>query len=259
MESVYQFSEPQIVAFALALIRLSAFVVTWPIFGIDTVPAIVKILFSLVLTLLVFSTLDWSQVQDNFDSGQLIWMAVREAFIGLAFGFLARMFFVAIQVGGELISMSIGFSGAQLFNPAMGGQITALDQFFYILAGLFFLTINGHHLFLTGIVDTFRVIPLGPSLLNPISSAAMGDFVQQIMSVGLRISAPMMLSILVVNLVMGILGKTVPQVNVLITSLAVNILVGIFVLIISLPVFLEEMPDLLEASASRLFQIVRSL
>ena len=258
MEHIYRFSESEILAFALVLLRISAFVVAWPIFGIENVPAPVKILFSLIVTVVLFPVIEWKGIQAGFDSPVLIFLAVKEVFIGLVFGFLAKMFFMAIQMAGELISISIGLSGAQLYNPAMGGQSSSVDTFIYSLASLFFLAINGHHLFITGLVDTFRILPLNPSSLSMLTFSAMGPFVQEIISIGIRLSAPVMIAILVVNLVMGILGKTVPQINVLVTSLTVNIMVGFVVLIVALPVMMAEMPDLLEISASRLFQIMRA-
>lgn len=258
MEQLYRFSEPEILAFAMVLLRVSAFVVVWPIFGVENVPSPVKILFALIVTMVVFPVIEWQGIQASFDSPVLMFLAIKEVFIGLVFGFLARMFFMAIRVAGELISISIGLSGAQLYNPAMGGQASPVDTLVYSLAGLFFLAINGHHLFLTGLVDTFRILPLNPNGLSMLTFGSMGPFVQEIMSIGIRLSAPVMIAILVVNVVMGILGKTVPQINVLVTSLAVNIVVGFIVLIVALPLMMGEMPDLLEISASRLFQIMRA-
>ncbi|MGE0761702.1 MAG: flagellar biosynthetic protein FliR [Bdellovibrionales bacterium] len=259
MESIYRFSEPEILAFAMMLIRVSTFVVAWPIFGVESVPASVKILFALMVTFLIFPAVEWQNLTASFGSSQLIWLSVKEAFIGVMFGFLARMFLMATRVAGELVSLALGLSGAQLYNPAMGGMSSPLDQFFFALAGLVFLSINGHHLFLMGLVDTFRIIPMGPELLSMSPLLSIGEIVQDIVIIGIKISAPVMMSILVVNMVMGILGKTVPQINVLITSLAVNVLVGLVVLILALPLMVGEVPDLLETSANRLFQIVKAM
>lgn len=259
MPSVYNFSPSEIIAFSLILIRLSAFIVSWPVFGIETLPAPIKILFALVIAMLVFPVIDWSKAQITFESTQLIWMAVREAFIGVVFGFLARMFFMATRVAGEIISVSMGLAGAQLYNPAMGGQSSALDQMLYSLAALVFLAINGHHLFLTGIVDSFRIIPLGVDLLSAAPFMGVAEMVQETITAGIKMGAPVMVAIFVVNLVMGVLGKTVPQINVLITSLAVNVLVGLVVLLVALPMMLNEMPDLMEESSARLFKLVREM
>lgn len=259
MESVYRFSEPEMMAFVLVLLRLSTFVVAWPIFGVESVPSSVKILFALMLSILVFPVVDWHGAADAIKSNNLIWLGVREAFIGILFGYIARMFLMATRVAGELVSLAMGLSGAQLYNPAMGGMSSPMDQFLFALTGLFFLSINGHHLFLMGIVDTFRVIPLGPELLSVKPLLSIGEMVQDIIVIGIKISAPVMMAVLVVNIVMGVLGKTVPQINVLITSLAVNVMCGMVILIIALPLMVGEIPDLVEVTAQRLFSIVKAM
>lgn len=258
MVSIYRYSEPEIIAFALMLIRLSAFVVSWPVFGIDLVPGPLKVLFALVLGITVFPSLQWHGLEVNFNSSSLIWMSMREAFIGVALGFLARMFLMATQIAGDLISLSVGLSGAQMFNPAMGAQSTPLDQLLFALTALIYLSINGHHLFLSAIADTFRIIPIGPGLLSTQGLMGLGDLVQEIVTIGIKMSAPVVIAILIVNLVMGVLGKTVPQINVLITSLAVNILVGLFVLFLAVPIMVDQMPDILERSATQVFRIMKS-
>lgn len=258
MVSIYKFSEPEIIGFALMLLRLSAFVVAWPIFGVDLVPAPVKILLALVLGLCVFPTLQVQWSQFDVSSTNLIWMAVRETFLGVALGFLARMFLMAIQIAGDLISLSIGLSGAQIFNPSMGAQATPLDQLLFALTALIYLSINGHHLFLSAVVDTFRIIPIGPGLLSSHALMGIGDLVQEIISIGIRMSAPVVIAILIVNLVMGVLGKTVPQINVLITSLAVNVMVGLFVLFLAVPLMVNQMPEILETSAAQVFRIMKA-
>lgn len=258
MEAVYKFSEIEIVSFAMVLIRISCFIVVWPIFGVETVPNSIKVLLALVLTLAVFPVLPRAIGVNDFGSPLLITMVIKEVFIGITFGFVARAFFMATRVAGELISLSVGLSGAQLYNPSMGGQTTPMDQLIYMLAALLYLAIDGHHLLLTGLVDTFRLIPIGPQMVNLKSLQQIGAVLQEVISIGVRISAPVLISILMLNLVMGILGKTVPQINVLVTGLAVNLIVGLVVMIVALPHMMGEMPNLMENGFHRLFQLMRS-
>lgn len=253
MENIYQFSEPEMLAFFLILVRLSAFVVSWPVFGVETVPTSLKILFALLLALMIFPVVGWSKVTADILSEQIIWLTIREAFIGLFVGYIARFFFFSIRVAGEMISVSMGLSGAQLFNPSLGGQSTAIDQFHLVLATLFYLAINGHHLLLAGIIDSFRVIPIESSLLSVKQFADAGQMLQDVTLMGLKMSAPVMISVLFLNLTMAVIGRAVPQINVLITSLPVNILVGFLIMIICIPMLVWQMNDLLEVTTERLF------
>ena len=260
MPSIYQFSETEILAFFLVLLRMSAFVVSWPVFGVDNVPSSVKILFAFVLSLLVFPVIGWENmpVTTSIESMSIIWLAIKEIFIGLSMGYLARFFFFAVSIMGEIVSVSLGLSSAQLFTPSLGGRATASTQFLLVLATLFFLAVKGHHLFLAGIVDSFRIIPLSDLALSLESFGKIGVFAQEIMVMGLKMCSPLMVSILFLNVMMAVIGRAVPQINVLITSMPVNVMVGLIILIISLPLVMHQMNDLLELTASRLFQMVKS-
>ena len=228
MASIYQLNDIEIMAFFLTLVRISAFVVSWPVFGGSGIPNSVKVLFSLIVTLVVFPVIDRSQVQLDIGSASLIVLILKETAIGLIFGYLSRMFFFALNVAGDIISTSMGLSQAQVFNPAMGARSTAIEQVLIMLASLLFLAINGHHLFLSGLIDTFRVLPMNNELISMSAFKNIGHLAQEIIAIGVQISMPVMLSILFVNVAMGIIGRAVPQINVLITSLPVNILVGFF-------------------------------
>src|SRR5262249_39284936 len=153
---------------------------------------------------------------------------------------LARLFFFAFQVAGELVSLSVGLSSAQMFNPALGGTATSLEQLYVAFATLFYLSVNGHHFLLSGLVDSFRIVQISPELINTHEFKNTALLVKQVVEVGLKFSAPILVSILVVNVVLGVIGKTVPQMNVLVTSFPINILVGFVILIFTLPLMIDQ-------------------
>ncbi len=258
MPDIYKFSETEIIAFFLILLRISAFIVSWPVFGSPTVPNTLKILFSLALAFMLMPVINYSAVNANFDSYSLIGLSIKEVAVGVCLGYLARMFFFAVGMAGEIASTSIGLSSAQLFNPQMGAQVTAVEHFKVILASLFYLGMQGHHLFLSGLVDSFNLVPMGFLTFSFKGFIEMGRLAQEVMEIGVKISAPVMVSILFMNVAMAVIGRAVPQINVLITSMPVNILVGIFVLMISLPLFVWQMDSLLEFTSIRMFQLLKT-
>lgn len=258
MTEVYRFNEPQMLLFFLVLIRISTFVVTWPVFGVETVSQHIKILFAFVIAIMVFPTLHFSGTQYSMVKESLIHMAVREAVIGALMGMLGRIFFFVFQIAGELASLAMGLSSAQIFNPTLGGQSTAIEQFHVAFATLFYLAVNGHHLLLAGLVDSFRLVPLTSELLHTSEFKNMSLIISEIVSIGLRLSAPVMISILVVNVVLGIVGKTVPQMNVLVTSFPINILIGFTILILTLPLMMDQVGDLLELTTTEMFRLVKT-
>jgi len=152
----------------------------------------------------------------------------------------------------------MGLSGVQLLNPNFGGRSSAIEQFLMIIATLFFISINGHHLLLMGIIDSFRLVPVFQNSINLGGFEMATLFLKEITEMGLKVCAPAMVSILFMNLALAIIGKAVPQFNVLITSLPVNILFGFTVLFVSMPILMWQMDTFLELTVSRLFQFVRT-
>jgi flagellar biosynthetic protein FliR len=254
----YQFNDTEMILFFMVLVRMTAFVVSWPVFGIANISAPVKILFAAVLSFVVFPTLKFQVAQVQAIESDLILLAAREAFIGLSVGYLGQFFFFAFRIGGDMITQALGLGAAQMFNPALGGQTSSLEQFYVGLASLFYLAVNGHHFLITGLVGTFDVVPVAQLTLNTSQFFGLGHMAQEVIELGLKLSAPIVISILVVNLILGVVGKTVPQLNVLVTSFPVNILAGFALMIVTLPMMIDQMPAFLELSTTRVFQFVGS-
>jgi flagellar biosynthetic protein FliR len=244
--------------FGMVLLRMSAFVVSWPIFGAELVTNQVKILFALVLTMVMFPTVHWSAAQMTALKGDILILGAREVFIGLSLGYLARFFFFAFRVAGEMMAQAMGLSSAQVFNPALGGQTTAVEQLYMVVASLFYLSVNGHHFLISGLARTMEVVPFAQMTLNTSQFVGVGHMLQDVVELGLKLSAPVVISILVVNLILGVVGKTVPQINVLVTSFPINIFIGLFLMIVTFPMLMDQMGDFLDMSTTRVFQFVKS-
>jgi flagellar biosynthetic protein FliR len=252
-----QFPEGQIIAFALVFLRCIAFVIAWPVFGSNSVPVSVKVLLSLIFSMVLFPTVSFQNIDLIKIDDQLIFLSVRELFVGLSMGFLMRMFFFAITVAGEIISVSIGLGSAQLFNPALGSQGNVMEQFETLLATLFFLAINGHHIFISGMAQSFDFAPVASIAVKSAAFASISQWVQEVCLAGIKMSAPVLVAIFLANMSMGILGRAVPQINVLVTSMPVTLLLGLAVLIVTTPLFLNEMHGLLDLMAERFFQFMK--
>ena len=262
MFPAFLFSEVEILAFVLVLIRVASFLVSWPIFSAYNVPTSVKVLSSVAVAFVLFPTvnraglgLDPSKALD----GSVILLAMKETFVGLCLGFMCRLVFFAVSIGGSLISTSIGMANAQLFNPTMGGQSTTVEQFYFTLATLLFLGFNGHHIFLSGLAQSFDAIPLSPAGANLASFGDQASMMQAVLTAGIKIAAPVMIAIFVMNVAMGIVGRAVPQINVLATSLPVNVMAGLLVMILAAPAFAPEMERTTAEMAERLFALMKAM
>lgn len=252
-----QFPEGQIIAFALVFLRAVAFVISWPVFGTSSVPVQVKVLLALMLSVILFPTIHFNQVDLIKIDNLIIFLSIREIVIGVTLGFLMRFIFLAVSISGEVISLALGLSSAQIFNPAMGSSGNIVDQFQTMIATLFFLAINGHHVFISGMAESFHLAPVAAVGLNTKAFAGIVPIAQQIILAGLKISAPVLVAIFLTNLAMGILGRAVPQINVLVTSMPITFLLGIGVLLMVTPFFLGEVTAITNLMAESFFQFMK--
>lgn len=259
MPSLYQFSEIEILGFILVFLRISSFIMAMPVLGTANVPAQVKVLFSLVMSFILFPTVLAKQLPTGLMDEGMIFLAIKEVTLGLMLGYLCRMFFLAVSTAGHIVSVTMGLSAAQLFNPTLGEQGSAVEQFYFTLAMLVFLAFNGHHLLISGLAQSFEVLPLSFDGFKMEGVKIAAELGQEILVIGLKISAPVLVAIFITNLSMGIIGRAVPQINVLVTSLHLTILVGLVVVMISLPLFVRELNGLQEDMAGRLFDVMKHL
>ena len=252
-------NDTQIIFFGLIWLRMVSYVFSSAFLGSPSVTPPVKILFSVVLAFIVFPFAKPATVDKQSLNDFLIIFAFREVLVGLILGLLTRFFFFALSMAGELISLSIGLGSAQVYNPFMGQSGQVIEQFFSLTGTVVFLALNGHHLFVTALVQSFEVIPFANLSLQMGGLAEVASKFQDIFVIMIKIASPVLATVFIVNLSMAIMGRAVPQLNVLVTSFPVTILVGLTVLIISLPLMTIEMNYLMEHTSEQLFKLMRSL
>jgi flagellar biosynthetic protein FliR len=273
-----KFDETQILIFALVLIRVSTFTVSWPIFSVYSVPNTLKILFSLCLAILLVPVIPINGLSGGELAQEIGWLAGKEALVGLSLGFMTRLFFFAVNIGGNLVAMSTGLANAHIFNPSMNTQTTTVEQFYATIATLLFLALNGHHYFLTGLAQSFTVIPLtmhGTNLalnsgmgsgMGHVAGTTMGSTVgsdcglilQLVTEAGIKIAAPVIIAIFFTNVAMGIVGRAVPQINILVTSMNVNFLAGLVVMIVTIPALILQMDQQILEFTDMLFKFMKA-
>ncbi len=258
----FQINEVEIMVFGLALLRVASFFMTWPVFSQFTIPPHIKVLFAVSVTFCIFHTIPRTGLQgQTYDTG-LMWLAMKETLLGLILGFVSRLLFYSVEVGGHLISVSMGLASATVFSPASGQSTPVLEKFYVVLLTLLFLGLNAHHTFLSAMVESFTIIPISPSGIDLAlfgSGKGGGEMIQAVTISGLKMAAPIMVVIFFLNVAMGIIGRAVPQINVLVTSLPVNIMAGLMVMVVTLPALLVILDRDMVSYTDLLFRLMRSL
>lgn len=248
-------NETLVVIFVLILIRVSSFLLSSSLFSSSQINPMLKIVMALVLSLVAFEANKKSAI---IVDSQIITLALKEAFIGLTLGMLTRFFFFALNMASELTSQALGLSSASIFNPLSGINSSLIEQFHTILAILIFFAIQGHHVLITALFQSFEVIPITQTTIKFGGLVEFATWCQALFEISLRVAAPIVSSLFLVNLGMGILGRAVPQINVFVTSFQVTIIVGFLVLFISMPLFINEVVHILDTTQTQLIKMMRS-
>ncbi len=258
----FKINEVEILIFGLALLRVSTFFMTWPVFSQFSMPPHIKILFALAVTFCIFSIIPRAGlVGQTYDTG-LFWLASKEVLIGLLLGFSTRLLFFAVECGGHLIALTMGLASATVFSPASGQSSPVLEKFYVVLLTLLFLGLNAHHTFISAMVESFTIIPISPTGIDLAGFSNQRGGIEMIQAVtvsGLKMAAPIMVVIFFLNVAMGIIGRAVPQINVLVTSLPVNIMAGLIVMIVTLPALFMILDRDMVSFTDLLFRMMRSL
>lgn len=260
--NLYAFNEFQLLLFFAALVRVGCLLVVMPIFNSALIPPTVKVLFSFCLGLILFPL-----VQGNvavapaaFDSTVgLILIVGREAMVGLCIGFVSRMFFESLAFGFSYMGMQMGFNMASAYDPHQEAQVPVIAQFITILATLLFLAADGHHMLLKAVAETFRIIPLGGGTAAHTLVGYVMDAAKDVFWIAVKLSAPMALMVFLVNCAFGIIAKAVPQINVLVVSFGVNVMLGLLVVMLTLPLLGVNSNEIFQLMFARMFGVMRHL
>lgn len=245
----------ELLCFFMVLMRMSTLMLLLPIFGDRSVPGPVKILLSVTFSAILFPMLKGSgaiHVEDavvwSATTGKLLMTVATEVLVGIVVGFAAQLVFHAIQIAGDFISQFMGLSMASMYDPHMENQTMVLGQLMSALAMLTFLAMDGHHLLFRAMTETFNLIPQGHFVVNEAFKTSIVGLVGNTMLFGIQLAAPMAACMLLVNIVYGIVGKALPQLNILTLSMASSVLIGCFVLIVSYPSIQSGMVNIFHAN-----------
>jgi flagellar biosynthetic protein FliR len=243
----------------LLMFRTGAFLTTIPVFGHVSVPRIVRIWLILTLTVLMFPSA--AVAADRMPSTTLGLMIVilSELVVGFLMGFTVVAFFSAVQFAGHLIGLEMGLAVANIFDPMSAGQISVIGEFYYLLSLLIFLLINGHHYALETLIRSFELVPLGGAVFEQDIGRFLTNLTAMVFTLAIKLSAPVVITLLIVNVVLGILSRTVPQMNVFIVGFPLSIGVGLAVIGISLPVFKMVIEKAILGLQGEMYTVLRML
>jgi flagellar biosynthesis protein FliR len=220
--------------------RLSAFLLASPFYSIESINVRFRIAISAMFTFLYLSYLEGVSIDPLTSVGFLY--ILQEIAIGVILGFSLQLVSAAITVGGQAISNAMGLGMANMFDPNLG-NVPVISQFLIILSTLIFLLIDGHLIIIDLIFQSFEELPIGqPLLILPLLDSLL-ELTPLVFSGGLLLALPMMISLLLVNIGLGIITRSAPSLNIIAVGFPAILLIGSILLIVALPGVLRLIQD----------------
>jgi flagellar biosynthetic protein FliR len=213
--------------------RCLAMVQTAPVFSHRAIPQRVKLGLAIMLAVIIGPTVQSQAVIDPF-SGAGILMVVQQFVVGAAIGFGLRVVFAAFELAGDLMGLQMGLGFASFLDPARNAPSPVLATFLMLTATLVFMSIDGHLTLIVTLVESFNTIPVGPSPLASIDWMRMAGLGSLVFSSGLQLALPVMGSVLMLNIALGFISRSAPQLSIFNIGFAITLLAGMGALWVSL-------------------------
>jgi flagellar biosynthesis protein FliR len=250
--SLFNIGEEELLTFFMVLVRFSVLFSVLPFIGDRFIPTPAKILLALMASVVLFPVLIASKqismgeanIWGRSVSG-IVGTVAMEALFGLLLGYTARLLFQSISFGANLVGNFMGFASATLYDPHQESQTEVIAQIQASLAMLLFLVLDGHHLMLRASLDSYRIVGLGKVDFSASAMERLIHMTGQVFAFALQIAAPIAVSLFSVNVIFGVISKAMPQMNVLVLSMAMTALIGLIVLFLSMPGFQNMVENIL--------------
>ena len=220
--------------FTLVLARVSGLIVIAPIFGTLGLPRHVRAFFALALALLVTPVYLGASLPPVSDIGQYAQMLVNEVAVGLLLGLGVNIMFSGIQVAGQIVSQMSGLSLADVFSPGFDENVSVFSQLFYYLTVAVFVAVGGHRMMVEALLETFAWVPPGQALLGDSYVDVLTGLMSQSFMLGIHAAAPLLVALLLSTIVLGLVSRTLPQINIIAVGFGLNSFLTLAMTLVSL-------------------------
>ncbi len=230
---------PQFELFIFVFLRMGALIAGLPVFGSRNIPILFRLGLAFAVAFLLLPLLSGVPTPPVEHPLALIMAAGAEILIGLVIGLTVRLFFSGIQLAGQMAGYQMGLALADVMDPSTSVQMPVLSQFNNLIATLIFLSLNAHHWCLKAMIDSFHRIPIGGMSLHPELIRDLMDMGGRMFLVAVSLGAPVIVALLLVSVSLGLVARTVPQMNIFIVAMPLKIMVGLAFVGLCLPHFVN--------------------
>ncbi|MCX8066029.1 MAG: flagellar biosynthetic protein FliR [Candidatus Hydrogenedentes bacterium] len=246
--------------YVLTLMRISGFLVSMPVLGSRNIPMVVKAGLAGILALTITPLIPPLQSEFPKTLSNFIVIGTLEILIGVGMGFIVSIMFAGVQVAGELMDLQTGFGIMNIFNPAMETQFPIFGFFLFLLWAMFFLLINGHLYIIKVLTESYKILPIG-TIYTPQENFGLGiaKLGSVIFIYGVRLAGPVLVAMLLTYAVLGVFGRAVPQINLLIIGFPITIGLGFIILAVCIGVYVGVFEEMINESIREVRTFIRGL
>ncbi|HKL41041.1 MAG TPA: flagellar biosynthetic protein FliR [Clostridia bacterium] len=240
----------------LVFVRMTALLILTPLFNNTSVPSMVKIGFIFFLSYIIMPVVAVRTdlvVLSFLDLGKYI---VIEFVNGIAFGFVVSLTLSFVYISGLLVDRNIGFAMVSVINPEYDSQMPISANMFFLFLSLLFFVTNAHHLLIEAVVESYKVVPLGNILINNRVIYFYTEVISDAFIVGIQIAAPFILTILIANVILGLLSKAMPGMNVFLVGLPLKVFVGLVTFLIVMAYYFDAFNLQLRKMVDFIYQLM---
>ena len=258
MANLLSYDASQLLAFILVLVRVSGIISTAPVFGSSNIPPQIKVVLSLILALILYPFIPLITVYPDRPDHYIMLIA-SELLIGLVLGIIARFLFGAVEFAGTVIGFQMGLGMAIVFDPQSQEQISLVGRFENATATLIFLAMDGHLIVLQALVRSYSVLPLGGASISRPLVENLTELSASVFVIGLQIGAPLIVALFLANAVVGLLARSVPQIQVFVVGFPLTLMLGFLFLFFGMPFFAQAVHQMFEKLDTQFFEAIKVL
>lgn len=242
--------------FLLVFVRMTGLFVIAPIFGRRNVPSYFKIGLSFMLALILSNAMSFETpvyADSIYGYGFLV---IKEFLVGIIIGYVAYLVFSAVYIAGQIIDMQVGFGMVNVMDPVNSIQVPISANFYYIIAMVIFLIADGHHMLIKALYASFNAIPPGRAVFSDSLINDMIRLMNNMFLTGFKIAAPVLATILLADIALGILMKTIPQLNIFVVGIPLKMILGLIILVLTIPLFISIVDVLINGMNSEILNFL---
>jgi flagellar biosynthetic protein FliR len=250
-------TENELMKLVFIFFRIIGVLVVCPIFGDRAVPSIVKVGLSVFISIMIYSVVPVGGPDISFSGYSIVLLILKEMLLGITIGLVVLFMFVGIQFGGEIVGFQMGLWLAETIDPNFGVETPVISHFQYLFAIMLFLSVNGHHIILKALKESFILLPLGRLTFSGGLYEEVIGMGGSIFRIGIQMAAPIIGVLLLISISMGLIARIIPELDILMIEVPLKIGIGLLFLAWALPFMASALLDVYKGTGNNIIGIFK--